>query len=267
MCCLRHPLRDQNGYGALALAAMRGHTEVVDMLLSPPGPRRADTNARTNSGKTALMLAAAAGHAAVCARLLSAPGLDPNAAELEFGRTALHLAALHGHTGAAEALVGAAAVAATAAKGATQQPTVERDVGDATSQLGVEEDGVDEDGVASVADVVEEDVEAAGLDVNVTDVAGCTPLVVAADSGHADIVSALVAAPLCDVNTQSTNGTSALMAAASRGHASVVEALLRANEPQGDGTGQRVRCHIDDRSSSVRHRVAMIDIASLTPAH
>ncbi|MDR1303215.1 MAG: ankyrin repeat domain-containing protein [Puniceicoccales bacterium] len=79
------------GYTALHLAAGKGHVEVVKLLLDAG----ADVNALDEEDCAALHLAAMKGHAEVVRALLRAPGADANATDA-YGRTALHLAAEKG---------------------------------------------------------------------------------------------------------------------------------------------------------------------------
>ncbi|MFN7611489.1 MAG: ankyrin repeat domain-containing protein, partial [bacterium] len=66
--------RDDDGFTALILAAIRGHTATAQALLSAG----ADSEARDNFGRTALMRAARCGHTATLQALLAA-GADSEA--------------------------------------------------------------------------------------------------------------------------------------------------------------------------------------------
>lgn len=78
--------KNENGMTALMLAALGGHTEVVDRLLAVG----AAVNARDEHYGTALMRAAYGGHSVAAERLVAA-GADVNA-EDAYGQTALHIA-------------------------------------------------------------------------------------------------------------------------------------------------------------------------------
>jgi ankyrin repeat protein len=56
---------------------------------------------------------------------------------------------------------------------------------------------------------------------------GCTPLLTAADSGHADVVDILIAAG-ANVNATRTGGATALSLALAEGHAEVEQKLRAA---------------------------------------
>ena len=84
---------DTDGSTALHAAAVRGHLEVVALLLQQP---QVDVNVATNNGSTALHLSAFRGHLEVVALLLQQPQIDLNAAT-DDGDTALHFAAFQGH--------------------------------------------------------------------------------------------------------------------------------------------------------------------------
>ncbi|KAG2487525.1 hypothetical protein HYH03_013806 [Edaphochlamys debaryana] len=92
-----------DGTTPLILAAERGHTRVVRLLLEAG----ADMNAATEGGDTALSLAAAEGHTEVV-RLLAEAGADVNAADEE-GSAPLAVAAHRGHTEVVRALLRAGA--------------------------------------------------------------------------------------------------------------------------------------------------------------
>eukprot|EP01052_Picozoa_sp_SAG31_P049350 SAG31_NODE_10762_length_1101_cov_0.862275_1_plen_103_part_00 len=76
------------------LAALKGHAELVDLLLRSG----ANATARTALGRTPLHLAAMGGSAASAKLLLEHPGVEPDTvASARTGETALHMAALHGY--------------------------------------------------------------------------------------------------------------------------------------------------------------------------
>lgn len=85
--------RDPNGFQAIALAALKGHKEIVALLLE----KRAEVNCQDESGETPLMKAAAEGHAEVVQLLLEA-GAEPELRDCN-GMEAIKKAARWGHAG------------------------------------------------------------------------------------------------------------------------------------------------------------------------
>jgi len=81
------------GFSPLILAAIRGDTGIVSLLLQ----RGAEVDTRSNDGRTALMAAAWNGHQSIVQSLLAA-GSSPDIANQD-GWTAMHYAAWQGHAG------------------------------------------------------------------------------------------------------------------------------------------------------------------------
>lgn len=82
-------VKKDDGFAALHLAALNGHREVADILLSPTGGR-ANVGLRNNRRQTPLHLATSQGHWALVELLLSHKA-DISATD-EDGDTALHIA-------------------------------------------------------------------------------------------------------------------------------------------------------------------------------
>ena len=76
---------DVNGRTALMLAALNGHTDIVNALAGTHG---ANVDAVNRDGRTALMLAASEGHTATVNALAGTHGANVDAVD-EYGRTAL----------------------------------------------------------------------------------------------------------------------------------------------------------------------------------
>jgi ankyrin repeat protein len=72
---------------------------------------------------------------------------------------------------------------------------------------------------------------ARGAEINAQTVAGSTPLMFAAATGHAAIVQALLDGG-ARVSTEARNGNTAMMDAASEGHPDIVRLLRQAGEKE-----------------------------------
>jgi len=110
---------DSIGSTALTWAAIRGHEEVVKVLLD-----REDINpnqAGTNSGRTPLSWAAESGYEGVVKMLLERGDVNPNQADT-YGRTPLSWAARRGHEGVVKTLLERRGVRTATADTANQTP-------------------------------------------------------------------------------------------------------------------------------------------------
>mmetsp|Transcript_34805 Transcript_34805/g.75895 ORF Transcript_34805/g.75895 Transcript_34805/m.75895 type:complete len:228 (-) Transcript_34805:86-769(-) len=91
--------RDPNGFQAIMLAALRGHRDIVQILLD----KKAEVNVKDETGETPLMKASAAGHQDVVQLLLEAQA-DPNALDCN-DMSAIKKAARWGHSGCLKELL------------------------------------------------------------------------------------------------------------------------------------------------------------------
>jgi len=195
-----------DGRTALQAAAEGGHMEIVERLLEAG----ADVNAAAavaEDGRTALQAAAGEGHMEIVERLLAA-GADVNAAAAaaaEDGRTALQAAAEEGHMEIVERLLAA---------GADVDAITTNRIGDCWTALQI----------AAREDCIEivERLLAAGADVN----AAGGALRVAAWSGHKAVIKLLLATDGVDPDLEDSNGLTPLSLAAQGGHEAVVKLLL-----------------------------------------
>lgn len=86
-------IKDNYAWTALMFAAIKGHSDIVKVLLD----NGSDINAKNDDGKTALMLAAIKGHTNVVKQILHNKAIDVNAKDNK-GNTALMLSAGNGHS-------------------------------------------------------------------------------------------------------------------------------------------------------------------------
>ncbi len=95
---------DSDGKTALFIAAWKGNTEIVRLLLDTPG---IDINThRAETGDTPLIAAAKKGHTEIVRQLPNKPGIEINASSfVPPGTTALMWAAFFGRTEAAQVLI------------------------------------------------------------------------------------------------------------------------------------------------------------------
>ena len=191
--------RDSLGNQPLVWAAMNGHLQAVQLLLT----HGAQVAAKNNEGVTALYWAANNGHASVIQLLLD------NGAKCrprdKIGWTPLHRAAFNGHTGVARVLLDNDAD--IEAKDGTKWTALMR---------------------AATAGNMEVMRLLLARDANVTtkDMEGCTPMHHAALKGHTSIVK-LLAERGADPEDQDNDGWTVLQHASWNGHEKTVRYLLK----------------------------------------
>eukprot|EP01083_Nonionella_stella_P052579 139457_1 len=235
--------RDNYGGTALNLAASRGLTEVVRLLLRQPG---INANKRDGTGFTSLHRAAMYGHHDVVARLLAHPGIDVNATDTT-GKTALCHAAFRGHKEAVAAMMSHPGIDVNLKdlKGSTALLSTVKwnpnNCDDVVSSLlkhpGVDANIMDKTGqtvlhhaiVALNNRIIKRLLALPDIDVNVMQrdsAKGRTPLQMAAILNYKGIVKSLLDHPRIDVNTAGKSGFTALHHAALRGRIDIVRMLL-----------------------------------------
>lgn len=193
---------NRGGLGAVHLAAMQGHVDVLQMMLEAA---TCDVGAVSRSGRHATHYAAQKGRLEALEWLLRrapAPG-GVDAPDRE-GLAPVHLAAAGGHTAAVRALLAAGAAAGAAA-------------GDGRTPLYMAAD-------AGHARTARELVEAGGDVLAVCDT-GKSALYAAAEGGHTEVVSLLLEAG-ADPRKETCRQKIALYAAAEQGHVGVTRVLL-----------------------------------------
>ena len=94
-------VKNEDGEMVLCVAADKGHTSVVELLLKADG---VDVNKENNNGSTPLLITAREGHASVVKLLLKADGVDVNK-ENNNGSTPLLITAREGHASVVELLL------------------------------------------------------------------------------------------------------------------------------------------------------------------
>lgn len=231
---------DESGTPALFVACLRGHYEVVEMLLGAGA--NANCTHPSNSS-TALMAAAVGlgqGHGKIVETLLAARA-SVGQQRTSDGATALILAAARGRDGAVKSLlraqadVGQVTYAAGAsalhfaAQSGHRMVVVRLILARAQLDLKTIDDGATALSLAAFhgrRDVVDALVRARA-NVHSRGRNGDTALFRAADAGHLQVVHCLLSAR-CSPDTVLDDGTSGLGVAAFRGHLGVIHALLEA---------------------------------------
>ncbi|KAH9476441.1 hypothetical protein JR316_0012016 [Psilocybe cubensis] len=208
-CCNSRTVKKHT---ALTLAALKGHTTIVESLLAC---KDIDINAQTNSGDTALTLACKEGHKSVDSR----------------GATALMHASHMGHVGAVHALLACSNIDVSATDMAGRTALLYSCLKDHT-------------GTACAL------IRAPGIDVNSQDDNGHTALLLAATKNSFQVLKALLSIPGLNPNLRDRNGLTALFVAMLRGHNNIVKALLpmshiKADVPSLQGVTALVRATVE----------------------
>ena len=191
---------DANADTNLAIAAMNGRTDVVELLLAAG----VDPSTKNKWGNSPLQWACNKGFAEVAKLLLAVPGIDIAAPDAN-GDTNLAIAAMNGRADVVKLLLAAGASASTKNKW-----------GNSPLQWACNK------GFAEVTQLL---LAVPDIDIAAPDVNGDTNLAVAAMNGKADVVALLLAAG-ADTATKNKWGNSPLQWACSKGHSAVVRTLL-----------------------------------------
>ena len=201
--------KSKDGATALALAAERGHVEVIKILAGDEDLR---VNSSNKNNVTPLMLAACNGHDAAVELLIKAKAnLDDVSC---YGINALMLAARHGHAKTVKLLVAAGATLDT------EESAEDETVTKSTTALASAALNGHADIVAMLAK--------AGATVDARTHDGFTPLMIASIHGHQMTASTLLqhGADRTLVSGGKTAQLSALDWAKNSGHADVLEVLM-----------------------------------------
>ncbi len=199
---------DEDGLTVLAVAAQKGHTYIVRMLLATPGINVDATN--NIHGSTALMFAAQNGHTETVQALIE-KGAYVNAVS-KYGDTVLLIAVVYGYI-----------AFGAARKGYTE-------IAKALLAAGANVNSVAEDGTTALMlavkyghpEMVQILLATPEINVNAADNEGYTALILAADKGHTETVQILLAAGSKDQKALNFQ----LIEAAKNGHMETVKALI-----------------------------------------
>ena len=192
---------DEKGWNALFLAAMGGHTDIVQVLTKVEW---VDVNKQDKKGCTALHYAAK-GHTDIVQVLTKVELVDVNKQDVS-GNTALHFAA-KGHTNTMQVLLEVEGV----------DVNIQDELGNTALHFAAD---------WGQTDIVRELCKVGGLDVNIQDIAGWTALQVAAIERQTDIVQVLLEVEGVDVNKQDEEGLTALYWAAYLGNEEMLKLLI-----------------------------------------
>ena len=219
--------RNHRGWTALHLAAVKGHTGVVSILVD----RGAEVNAESTKGWTPLLVASGSGHAGVVSTLLR------NGAEMN--ATVFHAAVSNGHTGEVSMLVeGGAGLNTEDGEGNTPlihacrggHEEVVRMLLKAGVVINTKNNNTHTALHAAAGQghtrVVSMLVEDRGTEVNAKDDTGSTPLFFASDGGHEEVVDTLLEVKGAEINAKNDVGWTVLHVAAAKGHSGVVCMLV-----------------------------------------
>ena len=174
--------RDHQGDTPLLLAAHRGFSKVIELLLKRMKDD-VDLNAKNQRGATALWLAVQSGQSNVVKLLIERDGIDLNTQDTRLEKTPLILATSKGNSKVVKLML-----------------AVE----------GVELNSVDFGGSSALVVAAEKGhlevtkllLEKKGVDRNLEDGSGMTPLATAASEGHLNIVKLLISQTDVDLNAQ-----------------------------------------------------------------
>ena len=242
-------LEETETYGltALNVAALRGHMNVVALLLS----KEARVDSRDSEGFTPLLRAAQQGHTGVCELLLNKGKADSEDTENN-GQTALKLAATNGHASTvAMLLLQGAKVDTRDQKGITPFLASAHYGHTAVCELLLETGKVDIEDETPLGDTAL-NIAASNGHVNTLSLLlskgargdtrskdGFTPLLAATHEGHPEVCELLLKSGKVDINEVTANGSTAMRMAAFNGQIDTLQMLLLkgAKADIGDNNG------------------------------
>ncbi|XP_062537231.1 uncharacterized protein LOC134205710 [Armigeres subalbatus] len=217
---------------AICIAAEKGHTEIVKLLLS----KGAKTNALNEKWWTPLLIAASGGHSEIVISLIDA-GANIELPEHIFGETAVHVAALYGKVDVLRILIekkaeidvrnsfGNTPLYFAASNGHTDVVDLLIEKG-ADTELTVQSNGTAMHAAAFYGEVeVLNALIAKKANIHAKDEYGWTPLHTAAERGHLDAVNLLIEKGADTERSTESDGT-AMHVAASKGRVDVLNTLI-----------------------------------------
>jgi ankyrin repeat protein len=232
--------KDAWGNCLLTLAAVAGHQSLVKLILDPP--YNANVNVETEDCLTALLLAAWKGYTEIVKMLLEKDDVDVNKANSR-GSTPLAYAARWGHSEIVKLLLEKDGVDVNKAtsQGSTPLSLATGSGHTEIVKLLLEKDGVDmnkagDDGDTPLllaawtgyTEVVKMLLQKDGVDVNKADSRGSTPLLLAARGGHTEVVKMLIEHG-ATVDTRENGGRTPLSLAAQYHRLESLNILLKSS--------------------------------------
>ena len=187
----------------LYIAALKGHTAVVRVLLSDPG---INVNLAQEKGSTPLLIAADRGHVEIVGLLLEKWGIDPNLGTINEGTTPLAIAVHLGRKEVVKLLLG------------FRNTNIDIRRQDGATPLFI---AVQNNDTAILKLLI-----SAGADVNIPLTEGTSPLCRAAYQGRVDVVKQLLQAPGIQVDRTTGENVTALFFACQGPNKEIVELLL-----------------------------------------
>ncbi|KAJ5948554.1 hypothetical protein N7454_001861 [Penicillium verhagenii] len=207
-----------NGRTPLFWAVYEGHTEIVRLLLSAPD---IDVNmGDTMTGVSPLFLAAGfdASHTEIVKLLLDTPDVDVNMTASAIGQSPFIQAALSDSTEIAKLILNAPNIDINVTDCSTGQlaiwwPIILRNVEIVRALL-------------EAPNALTLLLDSPGIDVNLTDDAGCPPLSLAINLNYTEAIKLLLEAPGIDINAKDGSDFTYLGIAVMKGHTEIVKLLL-----------------------------------------
>jgi ankyrin repeat protein len=196
--------QDKDGSTALMWASLKGHKEIVEILLQD---KNKQINQQDKDGRTALILASEKGHVEIVEKLLQDKNIQINQQDKKYGATALIWASMNDHREIVQILL--------------QDKKIQINKQDQygyTAYMWATERGHKE----IVQMLNDEDIKKYQKNIY-----GEFALITASRNGHTEIVQMLIQDKNIQINQQDEEGYTALMWASINGHKEIVQMLLQ----------------------------------------